>query len=98
MCECHSAKAGTHTARSFRVAIWSTPFAITKAGGYGSLLSQGRQRRKLTRPRQRAVDHRHRVLQSVDRDEGAEARAFFLAEQHLIDHVEPLYRHPTPPI
>src|SRR6202165_250294 len=70
----------------------------TNAGGYGSLLSQGRQRRKLPRPRPRAVDHRYRVRQSIDRDEGAEARAFFLAEQYLIEHVEPVERDTRPAI
>src|SRR5258707_10012541 len=49
----------------------------------------GMTERLLCRPCQRAVDHRHRILQSVDRDKRAEARAFFLAEQHLIGHVEP---------
>src|SRR6266567_4827443 len=42
------------------------------------------------RPRQRAVDHRDRVVEPVDRDERAEARALLLAEQHLIEHVEPV--------
>ena len=33
--------------------------------------------------RQRAVDHGHGVGQAIDRDERAEARAFFLAEQQF---------------
>src|SRR3954471_8219398 len=40
--------------------------------------------------RQRAVDHVDGVLHAIDRDEGAEARAFLLAEQHLVEHVEPV--------
>ena len=43
-------------------------------------------------PRQRAVDHADRVLHAIDRDERAEARAFLLAEQHLVEHVEPVER------
>src|SRR5262249_1764352 len=43
-------------------------------------------------PRQRAVDHVDRVLHAVHRDEGAEARALLLAEQHLVQHVEPVER------
>jgi hypothetical protein len=34
--------------------------------------------RNLSRPRQRAVDHRDRVREAIDRNEGTEARAFFL--------------------
>src|SRR6266404_2847321 len=48
--------------------------------------------RATSRARERAVDHVHRVLQSVDRHERAEARAFFLAEQDLVEHVEPIER------
>src|SRR6476660_8483841 len=48
--------------------------------------------RKLRRPRQRAVDHVDRVRYPVHRDERAEARAFFLTEQHLVEHVEPVER------
>src|SRR6478735_8213031 len=44
-------------------------------------------------PCQRAVDHVDRVLHAIDRDEGAEARALLLAEQHLVEHVEPVERH-----
>src|ERR1700751_756215 len=47
----------------------------------------------LSRPRQRAVDHGNRILHAIDRDERAEARAFFLAEQHLVEHVEPVERN-----
>ena len=43
--------------------------------------------------RQRAVDHVDGVLHAIDRDERAEARAFLLAEQHLVEHVEPVERH-----
>src|SRR5262245_12179764 len=46
----------------------------------------------LSGTRQRAVDHVDGVLQAVDRDERAEARAFLLAEQHLVQHVEPVER------
>src|ERR1700727_3093285 len=67
------------------------------AGGYGSLLSQGR-RRDLSAPRQRAVDHRDRIGQTIHRHERAETRAFFLTEQHLIKHVEPVERHARPAI
>src|SRR5215468_885588 len=52
-------------------------------------LSPGRQ---LSRPRQRAVNHGDRVRHAVDGDEGAEARAFLLAEQDLVEHVEPVQR------
>src|SRR5260370_19118384 len=57
-----------------------------------------RATRLLPRPRQRAVDHGHRIGEAIDRDERAEARAFFLTEQHLIEHVEPVERHARPPI
>src|ERR1700675_4515220 len=50
------------------------------------------------RPCQRAVDHRDRVRQAVDRDKGAEARAFFLAEQDQVEHVEPVERNARPAI
>src|SRR5262245_10106989 len=46
----------------------------------------------LRRPRQRAVDHVDGVLQAVHRDERAEARAFLLAKQHLVEHIEPVER------
>src|ERR1041385_159124 len=46
----------------------------------------------LSRPRQRAVDHVDGVLRPVHRDKGAEPRAFLLAEQHLVEHVEPVER------
>src|SRR3954452_20167706 len=49
--------------------------------------------KKLCTPCQRAVDHVHGVLHAVDRDERAEARALLLAEQHLVEHVEPVERH-----
>ena len=42
---------------------------------------------------ERAVDHVDGVLNAVGGDERAEARAFLLAEQHLIEHVEPVERH-----
>src|ERR1019366_6395296 len=44
------------------------------------------------RPRQRTIDHVDGVLEPVDRHERAEARAFFLAEQDLVEHVEPVER------
>src|SRR4029079_16909280 len=47
---------------------------------------------RLSRPRQRTVDHIDGVLKPVDRDEGAEARSLLLAEQHLVEHVEPIQR------
>src|SRR5262245_57495050 len=47
----------------------------------------------LRRAGQRAVDHRDRVLQPIDRGERTEAWAFLLPEQHLIEHVEPFERH-----
>jgi len=37
------AKAGTHTPRPRDLALWVDGFITTNAGGYGSLLSQGRQ-------------------------------------------------------
>src|SRR5665213_1787646 len=46
----------------------------------------------LCRARERAVDHGNRIRGAVSRDEGTEARAFLLAEQHLIEHVEPVER------
>src|SRR5215813_1440921 len=49
--------------------------------------------RALCRSRQRAVDHVDRVLKPVHRHERAEARALLLAEQHLIEHVEPIERN-----
>src|ERR1017187_50274 len=52
----------------------------------------------LPRSCQRAVDHRHRIGQAVDRDERPEARAFFLTEQHLVEHVEPVERDARPAI
>src|SRR6185437_9579853 len=47
---------------------------------------------QLSAPRQRAVDHVDGVLQAVNRDERAEARPFLLAEQHLIEQIEPVER------
>src|SRR5258706_10472870 len=74
--------------------------ATTKFGDYGSLLWHcfRRDDEELPRPRQRAVDHRHRIRQTVDRDERTEARAFFLTQQHLIEHVEPVERDPRPAV
>src|SRR5437660_12382147 len=48
---------------------------------------------RLRRAGERAVDHGDGVLEAVDRRERAEARALLLAEQHLIEHVEPFERH-----
>src|SRR5947209_3193954 len=45
------------------------------------------------RARQRAVDHVDCIHQAIDGDEGAKARALLLAEQHLVEHVEPVERH-----
>src|SRR5204863_8932506 len=42
---------------------------------------------------ERAVDHVDRVLDSVERNEGSEARPFLLPEQDLIEHVEPIERY-----
>src|SRR5262245_59514437 len=47
---------------------------------------------RLCRSRERAVDHVDRVLEPVERHKRAEARAFFLAEQHLVEHIEPIER------
>src|SRR5712691_1267415 len=44
------------------------------------------------RARERAVDQRHGVVEPVDRHERAEARAFLLAEQHLVKQIEPFER------
>src|SRR5215510_2970711 len=49
-----------------------------------------RKRRRLCRSCQRTVDHLDRVPKPVHRCERAEARALLLAEQHLIEHVEPI--------
>src|SRR5215813_2101619 len=49
--------------------------------------------RALCRSRQRAVDHVDRVLKPVHRHERAEAWTLLLAEQHLIEHVEPIERN-----
>src|ERR1700731_2912276 len=62
------------------------------------LLPQGEKEESSTRPCQRAVDHRHRIWQPIHRDERAEARAFFLAEQHLVEHVEPVERDAGPAV
>src|SRR5690349_14540974 len=86
------AKAGTHTAESECFAKWPTPFAAIGTFGYGSRRSPGRQR-GLRRPGERPVDHVDRIRDAVDGDEGAEARALLLPEQHLVEHVEPVERH-----
>src|SRR5258707_15627111 len=44
------------------------------------------------RARERAVDHVDGVVDAIDRHERAEARALLLAEQHLVEHVEPVER------
>src|SRR5262249_39628360 len=54
------------------------------ASGHKALRSCG--------PCERAVDHVDRVLDAVDRDERAETRSLLLAEQHLVEHVEPVER------
>src|SRR4051812_5659152 len=48
--------------------------------------------------RQRAINHVDGVLHAIDRDERPEARAFLLAEQHLVEHVEPVERHARPAV
>ena len=65
--------------------------AVKNSLNYWVLAFAGRAG-SLGAPRQRAVDHVDGVLQAIDRDEGAEARAFLLAEQHLVEHVEPVER------
>src|SRR3974390_651425 len=45
------------------------------------------------RSRQRAVDHVDRVAEPIHGRERAEAGAFLLAVQHLIEHVEPFERY-----
>src|SRR5678815_2936780 len=58
------------------------------------LLPQGeKEERELRAARQRTVDHVDGVLHAIHRDERAEARALLLAEQHLVEHVEPVERH-----
>src|SRR5262245_13312093 len=47
---------------------------------------------RLCRSRQRAVDHVDRILEPIERHERSEARALFLAEEHLIQQVEPIER------
>src|SRR5262249_7491127 len=49
-------------------------------------------RRRLCRSCQRTVDHLDRVPKPVHRYERAEARTLLLAEQHLIEHIEPIER------
>src|SRR5258708_38316564 len=61
-------------------------------------LHPGYEATTLPRSRQRAVDHGHRIRQAIDRDKRAEARPFFLTEQHLIEHVEPVERDARPAI
>src|SRR5665213_2981536 len=58
------------------------------------LYPRGRRevRAVLRAPGQGAVDHGDGVGDPVHRDERAEARAFFLAEQDLVEHVEPVER------
>src|SRR5262245_32764840 len=46
----------------------------------------------LCRSRKRPVDHVDRVLEAIHRHERAEARSFFLPEQDLVEHVEPVER------
>jgi hypothetical protein len=46
----------------------------------------------LCRPRQRAVDHGDSIRYAIDGDEGAEPGALLLAEQDLVEHVEPVER------
>src|ERR1700739_2964769 len=48
--------------------------------------------KNLPRPRQCAVDHGDGIGNAIDRDKGAETRTLLLAEQHLIEHVEPVER------
>lgn len=50
------------------------------------------QRRSVSfrRPCERGVNQPNRIVDPVHRNEGTEARAFFLAEQYLIEHVEPV--------
>src|SRR6266567_3970470 len=46
-----------------------------------------------SRAGERAVDQRHGVVEPVDRHERAEAGALLLAEQHLVEQIEPFERH-----
>src|SRR5262249_61255250 len=48
---------------------------------------------RLCRSRQRPVDHLDRIVEAIQRHEGAKSRALLLAEQHLIKHVEPMERN-----
>src|SRR5690349_23737354 len=63
----------------------------------GSRVSSGpasnRRGRRLGAPRQRTVDHVDGVLQTVDRNERTKARTFLLAQQHLIEQIEPVERN-----
>src|ERR1700749_4188257 len=63
-----------------------------------SLCPPYNSRRRSGRPRQRAVDHGDGVGNAIDRDKGTEARALLLAEQHLVEHVEPVERDARPAI
>src|SRR5205809_6499947 len=85
-----SANAGTYTADSSRFAIWQTSFAQPAPVVMGPCFRRDDVGEGLRRPRQRAVDHRDCIRNAIHRDEGAEARALLLAEQHLIEHVEPV--------
>ena len=68
-------------------ACWKRKMCCGSRGSCGSV-----NRRGHGRACQRAVDHADRVADAVSGDEGAEARPAFLAEQHLIEHVEPVER------
>src|SRR5262249_62397162 len=48
---------------------------------------------RLRRAGERAVDQRDRVVEAVDRHERAETRPLLLAEQHLIEQIEPFERN-----
>src|ERR1700726_2512248 len=62
----------------------------TSGDGIRKTISIAIATRPLCTARQRPVDHAHRIRQPVDRNERAEARALLLAEQHLVEHVEPV--------
>src|SRR4029077_18573544 len=67
-----------------------TPMMASEAGVIADAILKANP--EVSRPRQRTVDHVDGVLQPIDRDKRAEARALLLAEQHLVQHVEPVER------
>ena len=81
MAESYGSRASSGQASSADTNLWHRSFHLKKESAY------------LCATRQRAVDHVDRILQAIDRGRTIQSADLFLAQQDLIEQIEPIERH-----